>query len=199
MNEPPAAPPASRQWVRWFVDYSALAVFLVAFFASGKDMETATWALVAGSAIALLVGFAVERRVAPLPLIAGFGALLFGGMALVFHDERLLKIKPTVMNALFAVGLYGGLALGRNPLRLILGDAFEMPPNVWRRLTLNYAALFAGLAVLNEIVWRTQTNEVWVLFRFPGLLILTMIFSIAHAPLLMKYVKGEELPPPPTE
>jgi intracellular septation protein len=191
--------PANRQWVRWFVDYSALVVFLAAFFLSGKNMQTATWALVAGSAVALIVGFVVEKRLAPVPLIAGGAALVFGGLSLAFHDDRLLKIKPTVMNALFGIGLFGGMAMGKNPLKLFLGDAFDMPADVWRRLTINYGLFFFALAILNEVVWRTQSNEVWVLFRFPGLLVLTLVFSIAHAPMLMKYVKGDELPPPPTE
>ena len=69
-----------------------------------------------------------------------------------------------------------------------------MPDAVWRRLTLNYAGFFLGLAALNEFVWRTQTDETWVYFRFPGMMIITVVFSIAHAPLLMKYVKAEELP-----
>lgn len=198
MTDQPSPSP-HRQWIRWFVDYSALAVFLVAFFASGKNMTTATWALVAGSALALLVGVAVERRLAPLPAIAGGAALVFGGLSLFFHDERLLKIKPTVMNGLFGLGLLGGLALGKNPLKLVLGDAFDMPMNVWRRLTINYAAFFFLLALANEAVWRTQTSQTWVLWRFPGMLVVTLVFSIAHAPLLMKYAKTDELPPPPTE
>lgn len=189
----------ARHWVRYFVDYSALAFFMVAFFATGRDITKATWALVAGSAIALIVGLAVERRLAPFPAIAGGAALVFGGLSLVFHDPRLLKIKPTVMNTVFGLTLLGGLALGKNPLKLLLGDAFDMPPTVWRRLTMNYALFFLALAALNEAVWRTQTDSVWVLFRFPGLLILTLIFSFAHGPMLMKYVKAEDMPPPPTE
>lgn len=189
----------ARLWVRHFVDYSALVVFLVAFFATGRDMTRATWALVAGSAIALAVGLAVERRLAAFPLIAGGAALVFGGLSLIFHDPRLLKIKPTVMNAIFAGVLLGGLALRKHPLKLVLGDSFAMPELVWRRLTVNYALFFLALAALNEAVWRTQTDAVWVLFRFPGLLILTLIFSVAHAPLLMKYVRVEDLPPPPPE
>lgn len=189
----------ARLWVRHFVDYSALVVFLVAFFATGRDMTRATWALVAGSAIALAVGLAVERRLAAFPLIAGGAALVFGGLSLIFHDPRLLKIKPTVMNAIFAGVLLGGLTLRKHPLKLVLGDSFAMPELVWRRLTVNYALFFLALAALNEAVWRTQTDAVWVLFRFPGLLILTLIFSVAHAPLLMKYVRVEDLPPPPPE
>lgn len=189
----------ARHWVRWFVDYSALIVFFAAFFATGRDMTKATWVLVAGSAVALAVGLAVERRLAAFPLIAGAAALVFGGLSLLFDDPRLLKIKPTVMNAIFAVALLGGLALRKNPLRLLMGEALEMPEAAWRRLTLNYALFFLGCAALNEAVWRTQSDSVWVVFRFPGLLILTLIFSIAHAPFLMKYVRAQDLPPPPTE
>ena len=189
----------TRDWVRYFVDYSALVVFLIAYFATGRNMANATWALVAGSAVAIIVGLIVERRVAPFPLIAGGAGLVFGGASLFFHDPRILKIKPTVMNAIFAVALLGGLAMGKNPLRLLLGEAFDMPKPVWRQLTINYALLFLGLAGLNEFVWRTQPEATWVLFRFPGMMILTFAFSIAHAPLLMKYIKAEDLPPPPTE
>ena len=189
----------TRDWVRYFVDYSALAVFLIAYFATGRNMANATWALVAGSAVAIVVGLIVERRVAPFPLIAGGAGLLFGGASLIFDDPRILKIKPTVMNSIFAVALLGGLAMGKNPLRLLLGEAFEMPKTVWRQLTINYALLFLGLAGLNEFVWRTQPEATWVLFRFPGMMILTFAFSIAHAPLLMKYIKAEDLPPPPTD
>jgi intracellular septation protein len=172
---------------------------MAAFFVTHRNMEIATWFLVGGSALALLVGLIVERRLAVFPLIAGGAALLFGGAALFFHDPRLLKIKPTVMNALFGLILLGGLAMKKHPLKLVLGDAFEMPEAAWRQLTVNYAMFFLGLAALNEAIWRTQTDSVWVLFRFPGMLILTLAFSFAHAPLLMKYVKADDIPPPPPE
>ncbi|ACG76546.1 intracellular septation protein A [Phenylobacterium zucineum HLK1] len=189
----------TRDWIRYFVDYSALVVFLVAYFMTGKDITVATWALVVGSGIALVVGLAVERRIAPFPLIACAAGLVFGGLALFFHDPRLLKIKPTIMNGIFGLVLTVGLFMGKHPLKLLLGEAFQMPEPAWRRLTINYALFFFALAGLNEFVWRTQAEEVWVVFRFPGLMILTLVFSIAHAPLLMKYVRADELPPPPTE
>ena len=188
-----------RHWVRWFVDYSALVVFFAAFFLTGRNMVAATWWLVGGSAVALLVGLAVERRLAPFPALAGGAALVFGGLTLAFDDPRFLKIKPTVMNSIFGVALLGGLLLGRNPLRLVLGDAFAMPPDVWRQLTLRYAGLFFVLAGLNELVWRTQSDSVWVVFRFPGLMILTVLFTLTQVPLLMRYVKADDMPPPPTE
>jgi intracellular septation protein len=189
----------TRDWIRYFVDYFALLVFLVAFFATGRNLPQATWWLVGGSAVAIVVGIAVERRLAPFPLIAGGAALVFGGLSLVFHDPRLLKIKPTVMNLVFAAVLLGGLAMRKHPLKLLLGDAFEMPESAWRTLTLRYGLFFVALAVLNEIVWRTQSDSIWVVFRFPGLAILTVLFSLTQAPMLAKYLKGGELPPPPTE
>ena len=188
----------NRHWVRYFVDYAALAAFLAAFLIT-RDIQKATWGLVAGSVIAIVVGFAVERRIAPLPLFVGGAGLVFGGASLFFHDPRILKVKPTIVNTAIALVLLGGLVMKKHPLKLVLGDAFDMPDATWRQLTLNYAGFFLLLAVLNEFVWRTQTDGTWVFFRFPGMMILTVVFSIAHAPLLMKYVKAEELPPPPTE
>jgi intracellular septation protein len=189
----------TRAWIRYFVDYFALLVFLVAFFATGRSLPQATWWLVGGSAVAILVGIAVERRLAPVPLIAGGAGLVFGGLALAFHDPRLLKIKPTVVNLVFAAVLLGGLAMRKHPLKLLLGDAFEMPESAWRTLTLRYGLFFVLLAVLNEIVWRTQSDSVWVVFRFPGLAILTVLFSLTQAPLLARYIKTGDLPPPPVD
>jgi intracellular septation protein len=188
----------NRHWVRYFVDYAALAAFLIAYLLT-HDIQKATWGLVVGSVIAIVVGLAIERRIAPLPLFVGGAGLVFGGASLFFHDPRILKVKPTIVNTAIGLLLLGGLAMKKHPLKLVLGEAFEMPDATWRRLTLNYAAFFLALAALNELVWRTQPDGTWVLFRFPGMMILTVAFSIAHAPLLMKYVKAEELPPPPTE
>ena len=136
----------------------------IAFFVSGKNMQAATWALVAASAVSLAVGYAVERRLAPVPLVAGGAALVFGGLALVFHDPRLLKIKPTVMNTLFAVLLLGGLALKKNPLRLILSDAFDLPEATWRRLTINYALFFLSLAATVAFCVLSQLAAVPILW-----------------------------------
>jgi len=186
-----------KRWIGWFVDYFALVAFVVGYLVSGKNLQQATWALVIGSAVALVVGFAVERRLAPFPAIAGGAALIFGGLTLIFHDARFLKMKPTVMNLVFAGAMFGGLALRKQPLRMLLGDAFEMPEAAWRKLTLRYGLFFAALAALNEAVWRTQSEERWVWFRFPGLMLLTLAFSLAQAPFLMQHLKSGEVPPPP--
>ena len=184
--------PKTRSYIRAAVDYGGLAVFLIAYLI-GRDLVQATWWLVVGSAAALVLGFAVERRVAPMPLIAGGAALLFGTLTLVFHDPRFIKVKPTIMNLLFGLVLLGGLALKRNPLRLLMGDALHMSEGVWKMFTLRYGIFFLCVAVLNEIVWRTQPDGIWVVFRFPGLILLTLAFSLSQTPLIMRGMKEAEV------
>lgn len=188
-----------RPWVRWVVDYVGLVSWAVAYFATGKNLLTATWVLVAASGAALAFGFIMERRIAPIPLVAAVAAIIFGGLTLVFKDPSFIKLKPTVMNLGFGLILLGGLALGRNPLKILFGSALQLSADGWRKLTLRYGLFFPCIAVLNEVIWRTQPEDLWVLFRFPGLMILTVIFSLTQAPFLMKYIKSEELPPPPVE
>jgi intracellular septation protein len=97
------------------------------------------------------------------------------------------------------VVLLVGLVLRKNPLKWLLGEALVLPEDAWRKLTLRYAIYFLGMAVLNEVVWRTQSDAVWILFRMPGLLILVILFSLTQVPFMMRYLKTNEPPPPPTE
>jgi intracellular septation protein len=184
-----------KAWVRHFVDYAGLAAFLIVL-AITRSAVTATWGLVGGAAAALLVGLVVEKRLAPMPLVTGVLALFFGGLTLFLHDERFIKIKPTILYVGFAIFLFGGLLRGKNPLRALMGDAFHLPDDAVRKLTLRYGLFFLALAVANEVVWRTQSTMTWALFKFPGTVIVIFIFSMAQAPLLMKYGKDQPEPPP---
>lgn len=179
--------PQARKWIRAVVDYGGLVAFFAAYFLGGRNLVNATWGLVAGSVLGLVFGLVFERRIAPIPLIATIAGLLFGGLTLYFHDSRFLKIKPTIMNLVYAVLLLGGLAMKKTPLKMLLGDAFPMTDAGWRTLTLRYGVFFLAMASLNEFVWRTQPDATWVVFRFPGLLILTVIFSMSQAPMMMKH------------
>lgn len=187
--------PKTHRRVRAFVDYFAPLVFVLAFLAT-RDVVKATAALVAGSVVALVVGFVYEKRIAPMPLVAGGAALLFGGLTLVFKDPRFIYVKPTVINLGFAAFLLGGMMLKRNPLKALLGEAFRLPDSAWRTLTLRYGIFFVCVAILNEIVWRTQPEAIWVAFRFPGLQILALVFSFTQIPLMMKHQEDEPAPPP---
>lgn len=189
-----ATPPVKKSapWVRGVVDYGPLAVWLAAFlYFRSVDESTAllraTWFLVGGSAVALTLGWFAERRIAPLPLLAGLAAVVFGTLTLVFNDTVFVKIKPTVINAFFAVVLAGGLLFRRIFLKELLGEQLHMADAAWRTLTVRYIAWFVVVAIANEIVWRTQPESVWVLFRMPGLMIATIVFTLAMLPFMMKH------------
>lgn len=189
--------PNQRKWIRYAVDYAAVVVFAAVYFLSGRDFMKATAAIVVTSVIALLVGWLVERRIAWLPLFIGGMAALFGGLTLAFHDTRILKVKPTVINLLLAGVLFGGLALKRNPLKLLLGEALTLPDGVWRKLTVRFGLLYVVLAITNIVIWRTQSEATWVLFKTFGLEVMTVLFALTQIPLLMKYIDASEIPPPP--
>jgi intracellular septation protein len=182
-----------KVWIRHFVDYAGLIAFLIVL-AVTRSAVTATWGLVAGSAAAIAVGLFFEKRLAPMPLITGLLALFFGGLTLLLHDDRFIKIKPTILYVGFAAFMFGGLAFGKNPLRVLMGDAFNLPDDAARKLTLRYGLLFLTLAIANEAVWRTQSTMTWALFKFPGTVVVIFLFSLAQAPLLMKYAKDETPP-----
>ncbi len=192
MSEAPATVTKSKNgWVRTVVDYGAALAFGVTYFAT-KNFQTATWVLVAASGAALAIGFAVERRLALMPLFFGGMALLFGTLGLIFHSDVFVKIKVTVINLALAGFLFGGVLTKRQPLKVIMGEALHMPDAAWRTLTLRYGGYFALVAVLNEIVRNTQGTDTWVKFRL-GLLPLALVFVASQIPFIMKHMaKGDE-------
>ncbi len=183
------------KWVRVAVDYAAPIAFVATLLAT-HDFQRATWVLVIGCAVALGLGWIVERRLAILPLFAGLMALVFGSLTLIFHDPSFVKMKLTFVDTALAVGLIGGIALGKNPLKSLLGDAFALSDSAWRVLTIRYAVFFVACAVANEAVWRTQTSETWGLFRL-GLLGAAVAFSATQAPFLIKHSASPDEPEPP--
>jgi intracellular septation protein len=195
-------PAPGRAWIRQAVDVGALVAFGVAYVAhrmrgidGAEALVQATWVLVAASAVALIVGYLVEKRLAPLPLLAGGFALVFGVMTLVFHDPAVLKIKLTVQNGLLAVVLLGSLPLKRYPFKYLLGDSIRVTDEAWRGLTLRYGLYFATIAIANEIVWRTQTNDAWVAFR--GIIwVAACVFGLSQIPYILKHLIRDEEPGP---
>jgi intracellular septation protein len=183
--------PQQKTILRMVIDYSGAAAFLVGLLIT-HDVQTATWCLVVISMLAIAGNFALERRLAPLPLIYGGASLVFGALTLVLHDKSFIKMKPTFLDVAFGTALLIGLAIGKSPIKLILGDTLKLSEQGWLKLTLRYGIFFLVLAALNEVVWRTQSTETWALFRFPGALIISAIFSITQIPMMFKEVKAME-------
>ncbi len=171
--------------LKLLIDLAPLAVFFIAYRFMG--MLPATALLVAATLLSVVAAKVLLGKISPMLIVSAVLVTFFGGLTLLLDDPRFIKIKPTIVNVLFAGVLAFGLVSGRNFLKYVLGEALHLTAVGWRQLTLRWIGLFLGLAVLNELVWRTQSEETWVNFKFPGMLVLTMIFTALQIPLLRRH------------
>ena len=184
------APRAAPAWLRPTVDYGPLAVFFLVYLKWG--LLSATAALLVVTLLLSALSFAIERRIAPLPLLTAGVVLVFGGLTLLLKDETFIKMKPTIVQFLFTAVLLGGLAMGKPLLKLVLGQAIALDETGWRRLTIRWALFFAAMGVLNEAVWRTQSTDFWVTFKVFGILGITLLFALAQTPLILRHRLPED-------
>ncbi len=188
----------SASWVRLAVDGAPAIAFLAVLLIT-HDFALATWFVVGGSVLALAVGLIVERRLAPLPAFSGGLALVFGGASLFLHRADILQMKMTIVDGILGAVLFGGLVLKKNPLKAILGGAFDLPDSAWRVLAIRYGLFWWACAIANEVVRRTQTAETWGVFRIV-IMVAAVVFALAQTPYLMKYNRSGlpgDIPEPP--
>ena len=170
-----------------------LGPLVVFFFTNAKfGIFAATGAFMVATIIALTVSYVINRKIATLPLVTGVFVMVFGGLTIWLNDELFIKLKPTIVNTLFACILLGGLATGRSLLQLVLDSVFELTDEGWRKLTFRWALFFLLLAVLNEIVWRNFSTDAWVNFKVFGIMPITMIFALSQMRLLQRHALPEE-------
>jgi intracellular septation protein len=203
-----ASPSADAEWqelkpqlIKMALELGPLVVFFIVN-TKGEDMLAAwpvlnqwfsspiifaTAVFMVAMAISLGLSWILQRKLAVMPLITGIMVLIFGGLTLAFQDSTFIKMKPTIVNTLFGVTLLGGLAFGQSLLRYVFGEVYRLAPKGWHILTLRWGVFFLFLAVLNEVVWRTQTSSVWVAFKVWATMPITIIFAAFQLPILRNY------------
>lgn len=180
--------------VKLAVDYGPLIAFGLTFLVcrflkmtdKSEPLIIASGVLGAASLFAFLGGLLLEKRIAWIPLLSALIAIPFSLLTVFFHDTVFVKIKMTIIDVLIGGVLIGGLLLKKQPLKALLGEALKLKETAWPRLTLYYALFYFAMAAINEVVWRTQSDDVWVTWKMISIIGGPVVFSIALLPFLMK-------------
>jgi intracellular septation protein len=177
--------PQLNPLLKLVLDFGPLALF---FYANSHyDIFVATATFMVAVLVALAISYVMTRHLPIMPVVTAVIVVVFGGLTLFLHDATFIKVKPTIIYALFGAVLIGGLLFGKPLLGVVLDSMFQLTEEGWRKLTLRWAIFFFALAVLNEIVWRNTSTNVWVDFKVFGVVPLTFLFGAMQVPLLKKY------------
>lgn len=169
---------------------------MVVFFIVNAKMGifTATAVFMAVTVVSLAYSYLKLKKLPTMPLVGGAFILVFGGLTIALKDDTFIKLKPTIVNVLFSGAIFIGLALGKNFLKTVLESAVALDEDGWSTLAKRWGWFFLLLALLNEVVWRTQTTDMWVNFKVFGIMPLTLLFSFSQMPLIMRHQLPEETP-----
>ena len=177
------------------LEFGPLAIFFFAnsygdrLFGVAEDRRifVATGIFIVASLVALALSRVLMGYLPRMAIVNAIVVTVFGGLTLALDDAFFIKVKPTIVNALFGSVLLGGLFFGRSLLALVLETVLQLDAEGWRKLTFRWGLFFFVLAAINEVVWRTQTQDFWVAFKVWGVMPLTMAFALAQTPLILKH------------
>ena len=168
----------NKSLLKLITDFGPLLIFFLVYSKSGKDLSAAIPPLIVATIIAVLISYVVERKVPYIPLIGGIIISIFGGLTLYFNNPIFLYMKPTIINVFFGLALaFEKLFTKEHILKKMLGKSISLSTVGWKTLTIRWMLFFFTLALLNEYVWRTQTEEFWVNFKVWGILPITFVFT----------------------
>jgi intracellular septation protein len=175
--------------IKLLIELGPLLAFLVTLVIA--DIKWATGVLMVAVILALIASWHVFGRILAVPVVTAILVIVFGGLTLWLNDTRFIKVKPTIVNLLFAGALLVGLVLRRPFLKTLLGEAFNLTEEGWRKLTVRWIFFFLALAGLNEIVWRNFSDTAWGTFKAVGIISLTLIFAMAQIGLIKRHEARE--------
>jgi intracellular septation protein len=147
----------------------------------------ATGMFMVATVLSLSATYAIERKLSPMPIVTGVVVMVFGGLTLWLANDLFIKLKPTIVNSIFAAILLGGLASGRLLIKYLLDSAIHLTDEGWKKFTYRWAVFFIFLAILNEVVWRNFDTDFWVAFKVWGVFPLTLVFALAQTPFLFRH------------
>ena len=182
----------NKSFVKFVTDFGPLAIFLYIYYSSGKDIKVALVPFIIATLIALIIVWLLEKRVPMVPLFGGLLITFFGGLTIYFDNPIFIYIKPTIINILFGFALIFGKYFTKEPvIKKLLGKSISLTNEGWEILNKRWIYFFFAVAILNELVWRTQSEEFWVNFKVWGLLPITFIFTGFQIGLINKYKTNE--------
>ena len=183
----------NKSFIKFVTDFGPLLAFFIIYYRNDKDLVSAIPALIIATLIAVCVIYLLEKRIPILPLIGAILVCLFGGLTIFFDNPVFIYLKPTIINLIFAFALFfGKVVLNKNFLKKLFESSIKLEEAGWDKLIIRWVSFFIFLALLNEAVWRTQTEEFWINFKVWGILPITFVFTAFQLPLIQKYKKSEE-------
>ena len=178
----------NKSFLKFITDFGPLLIFFTIYYKSGNNLSIAIPPLIISTLIAVAIMYFVEKKIPYVPLIGAIVISLFGGLTLYFDNPIFIYMKPTIVNIIFAgILIVSNIYFNKNFLKLFLQTAFQLNNEGWKKLNFRWAYFFIFLAILNEIVWRTQPETTWVNFKVWGMLPITIIFTAMQLPLINKY------------
>jgi len=178
----------NKSLLKFITDFGPLLIFFTIYYKSGNNLKVAIPPLIISTLVAVTIVYFIEKKIPYLPLIGAVLISIFGGLTLYFNNPVFLYIKPTIINIVFATALlFGKIFFKINFLRFFFKNAFQLDELGWNKLNNRWAYFFIFLAILNEIIWRTQSETIWVNFKVWGILPLTFIFTALQLPLINKH------------
>ena len=178
----------NKSLLKFITDFGPLLIFFTVYYKSGNNLKIAIPPLIIATLIAVLISYVVEKKIPYLPLAGGVIISIFGGLTLYFNNPIFLYMKPTIVNIIFAsILIISKIFFNKNFLKFFLQTAFQLDEIGWNKLNFRWAYFFIFLAILNEIVWRTQPETTWVNFKVWGMLPITFIFTGSQIPLINRH------------